>query len=345
MDLPSLVAPVLSRYGLEGAAVRAAEGGLINQSFIVTGPGQVVLQRVSAIFPPGIHDNIEAVTARLAAAGLVTPRLVPARDGRLWVEVEGAVWRVMTFIEGATHDVVGDPAQARAAAALVARFHSALDDLDHTFVHRRQGAHDTPRHLQRLRDAVAARGGHRLYARVAPLAGEILTAAQAMPPLPPLDERVCHGDLKFNNVRFAGAAAPERDRALCLIDLDTVGPLALAYELGDAWRSWCNRNGEDAPVAAFAPEIFAAAVAGYREGRGRAFTAGEQRALLLAVEWISLELAARFAADALAESYFGWNAARFPTRGDHNLVRALGQWSLHRALVEARDERRALLAG
>jgi aminoglycoside phosphotransferase (APT) family kinase protein len=330
--------------GFEGAVVQPAAGGLINQSFLVNGATRAVLQRVSAIFPPGIHHNIQAVTERLAAAGLLTPTLLPARDGRLWVELDGQVWRLLTFIEGATFDVVQSPAQARAAAALVARFHGALDDLPHAFAHRRKGAHDTQRHLETLRAALARHAGHRLFPAVAPLAAEILAAAQTLPPLPPLEERVCHGDLKFNNVRFAGAEGAAREQARCLIDLDTVGPLALAYELGDAWRSWCNRNGEDSETAEFALEIFAASVDGYREGRGRGFSAGEQRALLLSPEWISLELAARFGADVLEESYFGWDAQRFPSRGDHNLVRARGQWSLHAALVERREARAALLA-
>jgi Ser/Thr protein kinase RdoA (MazF antagonist) len=331
--------------GFEGARLEPAAGGLINQSFVVTGAQRAVLQRVSAIFPPGIHHNIQAVTERLEAAGLETPVLLPARDGRLWVELDGAVWRLLTFIEGATFDVVSGPAQARAAAALVARFHAALDDLPHVFAHVRKGAHDTPRHLQNLREAVATHAGHGLFAAVSPLAAEVLAGAEALPPLPVLPERVCHGDLKFNNVRFAGGEGVAREQARCLIDLDTVGPLALAYELGDSWRSWCNRNGEDSEVAAFDEAIFAAAVDGYRDGRGRGFSVDEQRALLLAPEWISLELAARFAADALAESYFGWNANRFASRGEHNLVRARGQWSLHRALVAVRETRARQLAG
>jgi hypothetical protein len=52
---------------------------------------------------------------------------------------------------------------------------------------------------------------------------------------------------------------------------------------------------------------------------------------LLGVEWVSLELAARFAPTPCFESYFGWDPARFPGRGEHNLVRARGQWSLHQA--------------
>jgi len=91
-------------------------------------------------------------------------------------------------------------------------------------------------------------------------------------------------------------------------------------------------------------DIMGASLDGYLQGLGRALTGDERGALLLGVEWVSLELAARFAADALAESYFGWDAARFAGRGEHNLVRARGQWSLHQALVAARDARAAMLA-
>ena len=37
---------------------------------------------------------------------------------------------------------------------------------------------------------------------------------------------------------------------------------------------------------------------------------------------ICLELACRFAADALNENYFGWDPTRYPGRGEHNLARA-----------------------
>ena len=54
-------------------------------------------------------------------------------------------------------------------------------------------------------------------------------------------------------------------------------------------------------------------------------TTGERAAVVPATAAVYLELAARFAADALNESYFGWAPARYATRGDHNLARARNQ--------------------
>lgn len=339
---------VLPAFGLPATtAVLPLSGGLINTSFRVDGPGgRRVLQRINPIFSPGIHRNIGAVTSALRLAGLVTPELVPTIDGQPYLRLgtsTPAIWRLMTFVDGVSFDVVSGPAQAHAAGGLVARFHAALDDLRHDFEGLRANVHDTPRHLEALRTTLTAHQGHRLFPEVGPLGEEILAAAQALPALPDLPPRVCHGDLKFNNLLFEAPEPPGRDRAVCLVDLDTIGPMPLAFELGDAWRSWCNRNGEDNEVAALDLEIFAASLEGYRAGyrgsAGRDLTADERQALLLGPEWISVELSARFAADALAESYFGWDSARFPTRGQHNLVRAKGQLSLHQALVDTRPQR------
>ncbi len=349
MDPGSVIAEIVGRvlphYGAvgEGARVRPFGTGLINKTFLVEDGARerFVLQWVSPIFPPGIHRNIEAVTAGLQARGLRTPRLIRTRDGQLCLQLEGGgVWRLMTHIEGVSFDVIGSPAQARAAGVLVGQFHQAVETVDHDFAERRRGAHDTPRHLERLRQAVATHGGHRLYGQVQPLGQQMLARAATLPPLPALAERVCHGDLKFNNILWAPDAPAE---PICLIDLDTVGPALLAFELGDAWRSWCNRNGENRAEADFDLQILAASLEGYRAGLGRPLAEAERRALLLGLEWVSLELAVRFATDALDETYFGWDAAAFPSRGDHNLVRAQGQWSLHEAVVASRPRRAQLL--
>ena len=332
--------------GWENATAAPLGKGLINQTFLLTaGDQRAVLQRLAPIFAPAINENIAAVTSALATAGLPTPRLLPTRAEQLWLDLGGehGVWRLQTFVPGTSFDKVQSPAQAQAAGALVARFHRALDGLAHDFRGLREGVHDTAKHLARLREAMSAHKDHRLMARVEPVAEAILTLSQKLEPLPALAPWLCHGDLKLNNILFAGEEPPASEQALCLIDLDTVGPMPLAYELGDAWRSWCNVSGEDHTVARINMAVFRASFAGYASGIGRSLTEAERRALLLGVEWISLELASRFAADALLESYFGWNAKRFRSRGEHNLVRGRGQLALHEAFVATRGERAAIL--
>jgi Ser/Thr protein kinase RdoA (MazF antagonist) len=331
----------LAEFPVDVGEVAPFGDGLINATFAVD--AAFVLQRVHPVFAPAVHENIAAVTERVAARGLATPRLVPTRTGALWADRgDAGIWRLMTRLPGVSVPALASAGQAVEAAAALARFHGALVDLDHRFVGMRTGVHDTAAHLEALSSALAQHREHRLFADVEKLAAAIDAGAQALPAITGVPERIVHGDPKLNNILFESAEGAGAERAVGLVDLDTVGPMALHLELGDMWRSWCNRRGEDERVAAFDLGVFEAALAGYA-GAAPTPDSDEREALVHGLEWITLELAARFAADALVERYFGWNAARFAGRGEHNLVRALGQWTLHEQVLACRSRRAALL--
>jgi hypothetical protein len=75
-DIDEIRARVLPHYpGWDGATITRINSGLINRSFLLTRAGagpavRAVLQGVSKIFSPAIHDNIAAVTGRLAGGRL-----------------------------------------------------------------------------------------------------------------------------------------------------------------------------------------------------------------------------------------------------------------------------------
>ena len=335
-DTPTMSDPshILSAWPLPPAVVSPIDSGLINRTFLVsTSTSRFVLQWVNPIFGPEVNDDIEAVTAHLAARGLTTPRLVPTRDGALSVpDPRRGHWRLMTFIDGVSHHKATSPALCASAGRLVGRFHRAVQDLDHVFAHRRPHVHDTARHLAHLAE-VAARGtDHRHHAVIAPVAAEILARAADLPAVAGLPKRVVHGDLKISNLLFTPAG-----EAVALIDLDTLAEMSVVLELGDAWRSWCNPTREDDLDARLDLELFAAAVRGYAEGAAGLLVSAEVSALPRAVELIALELSARFCADALDESYFGWDHARFPSASEHNLLRARGQLALARSAAASRS--------
>jgi Ser/Thr protein kinase RdoA (MazF antagonist) len=319
-------------------------GGLIHHTFaVVDQAGEYILQRVHPIFAPAVHDNIAAVTDHLRSRGVPAPRLLAARDGRPFTDLgPDGVWRVMTRLPGVSFPTIQSTAQAHAAGAQVGRFHAALADLDYDFKTIRQ-AHDTPAHLHTLHVALDEHTHHRLHADVAELAAELFAGHASLPPPGDVPLRVGHGDLKFNNLLFAGTGPRDQVTGAGIIDLDTVGRMPLHRELGDAWRSWCNRGGEDRTDAAFDLDIFPASLAGWLGALPEPPTREERRALVHGVEWISLELTARFAADALRECYFGWDRGRYPAAGEHNLVRARGQWALHQAALATRPARADLL--
>jgi Ser/Thr protein kinase RdoA (MazF antagonist) len=331
---------VLARFGHAHAALTPILRGNINRTFLVEEDGaRFVLQRVNPIFQPTVHYDIAAVTAHLQRHGLNTPRLCPTLDDALWTnDAEGGVWRLMTFIPGHTHDQAGHPDVPRAAGAWLGRFHRTLSDLQHEFLAKRLGVHDTARHQARLQAALAREAAHPGRAQAQALGGEILAALAKLPSLTGLPERVVHGDPKLNNFIFA-----PNGEVVALCDLDTVAKMPVPLELGDAFRSWCNPLGEDTTATRFELDLLAAGLEGYAGACKGWLTAAERDAIVVAIETITLELAARFCTDIIEESYFGWDRARYNAAWQHHAERAEGQLRLAQSFAQQRSAAQALV--
>ncbi|MCG8425337.1 MAG: phosphotransferase [Proteobacteria bacterium] len=367
-------AQVLAAYGFSpDDNVETIADGLINQTHVVRqgGVARAVIQRLHPIFAAEVNIDLDRVTRHIARAGLDTPLLLRTRDGARWVAVsdptestdrpnsrprdraDGAeagadkpvIWRALTYLEGSTIHCLAGRESARSAGALVGSFHRALADFDHDYVFTRVGAHDTAGHLARLRRALTGRvsperestravGDAALRADAHRLGGEILAMASDLPVLGDLPLRHSHGDLKISNVLFYPG---DVTRARCLIDLDTLGLQTIAYELGDAMRSWCNRQGEDAARPEVDETLFAAAMDGYRSTIGNLLGDSEWASIVPGWQTVCIELSARFCVDIFDDSYFGWDSTRFATRGEHNLVRARSQLVLARSVRDKRD--------
>jgi hypothetical protein len=112
------------------------------------------------------------------------------------------------------------------------------------------------------------------------------------------------------------------------------------FEMGDALRSWTNPNGEDQQRSAIDVETFAAALSGYGSvARGTPLVSDEESdALVAGLATICTILSSRFLADALHEKYFGYDASRFPARGEHNLLRGQGQLALFESVDAQRSQ-------
>jgi len=325
---------------------------LINRTYLVRGdlgqgPRQMVVQRLHHVFAANVHLDIEAVTRHLELRQLETPRILRNKQGELYTLEEGTleksvegqapgVWRAISYIEGVTIHRSSDPVQLGSAAELLGRFHGALFDLEHEFVHVRP-LHDTAQHLHKLRAALASERGQQ-DAEASELGCAILEQARGVRlDFSEFPRRVLHGDPKLSNLLFQPR---EPLRARCMIDLDTLGRGFLAYELGDALRSWANRAGEDQLEADLDREALRAILAGYARACPAQLPSAEISSGIDGLETVSLELASRFAADAILDSYFGWDATRFPSRRAHNLVRARGQFSLARCVRQRSPELR-----
>jgi Ser/Thr protein kinase RdoA (MazF antagonist) len=145
-----------------------------------------------------------------------------------------------------------------------------------------------------------------------------------------LIERPIHGDPKITNVmidQFTG-------KGTCIVDLDTVKPGLIHYDIGDAVRSSCNPAGEettDLNDVFLDLELFEALVRGYLAEAKGFLTDEDKRYLFDSIRLITFELGLRFFADYLAGDVY------FKTSHEgQNLNRARVQFALCES-IEARE--------
>jgi Ser/Thr protein kinase RdoA (MazF antagonist) len=331
MSVP-ITPAVLDAWNLSDKILPASDAGLINQTFVVGTPAHGILQWVNPIFHPDIHEDINAMTNHLSRKGILTTHIIPTRHGELTFPAEKGCWRMLEFIPGRTLHVIDHPNIAFEAGQKVAQFHAALSDYSHPRIGPMRDIHNTPVRMAELRNALSKIEGHHLKEQILPLAESILKNWEEWEGDLDLPLHMCHGDLKISNLHFH----PTEDKAICLLDLDTIGPQTIAAELGDAWRSWCNPKGESsAENIYFDLPCFEASAKGYFSSSPQ-LTQKEVDNLVPGIMRICIELASRFCTDAILNTYFSENTERYPIKGMHNFIRAQSQFALYKSVKEQR---------
>ena len=143
-----------------------------------------------------------------------------------------------------------------------------------------------------------------------------------------LHHRPIHGDPKINNVMIDEASG----QAIGLIDLDTVKPRLVHYDIGDCLRSCCNPAGEETlslDSVRFDMQLCEAILTGYLSVAGGFLSDWDLHYLPHCIRLIPLELGLRFLTDHLQGNvYFRCD------RPGHNLQRALVQFRLTEAVEQ-----------
>jgi Ser/Thr protein kinase RdoA (MazF antagonist) len=355
---------VAKQFTLQGRVreVREYGHGNVNDTFLVAVEGaaepQFILQRLNlSVFrqPELVMGNLATVSGhvnrRLAQAPLgagrrfEVPRVLLTREGRdHLIDFGGSFWRALSFIDAAvTFDTIQDLGQAREVGSALGRFHSLLSDLPPgQLADTLPGFHVTPGYLRRYDEVL-----ERQVASPSPelnYSFRFVAARRAWAPV--LEEaraagklrlRPIHGDPKVNNVMLD----PATGQAVGLVDLDTVKPGLVHYDIGDCLRSGCNLLGEetgDWETVRFEPELCRALLQGYLS-IAQDFLAETDYAFLYdAIRLIAFELGLRFFTDHLAGNvYF---KSRHP---DHNLARALVQFKLAESIESQAGAIRAII--
>ena len=346
-------------------AITPLGNGNVNDTYLVEAAGQrTVLQRINtAVFrqPELVMGNLQVLGQHVQTKLSQPPQhchpLLQQRrwelpqvvctqtDDKAWhCCLEGGFWRTLTYVDGACSvEVIENRTQARELGEGLGLFHHLISDLPvEQLADTLEGFHVTPRYLEAYHRALvhtqvpadAQTATCMAFIREREGFAAVLEQARARGELP---LRPIHGDPKINNVML-----DRRDgRAVALIDLDTVKPGLVHYDIGDCLRSCCNRLGEetrDLQAVAFDLDLAAAILEGYFAVARDFLSAAEVRYIPDAARLISFELGLRFFTDHLnGNTYFRTD------RPDHNLERALVQFQLTASLEAQLPQLRTLV--
>lgn len=316
---------------------------------------RLVLQRVNRkVFkePIKVMQNMHLVTEHVHEVYLreqeeadriwQLPKLIKAKNGKDYVTDEnGDVWRAITQIASAhSFEKIRDADHAREVGAVLGQFHHAISDMSCDELHDTlPGFHITPSYFKNLDDALGTTCGlERLNS--SKVAGNVLNFIEKRREWSSVLEdakargelklRPIHGDPKTANIMIDDVTG----KGTSIIDLDTVKPGLIHYDLGDCLRSCCNPAGEethDIANVVFDLDFCHALLKGYREQAQGFLTDADRAYLYDAIRLITYELCLRFFADYLAGDVY------FKVRDDgQNLLRARVQAQLCRS-IEARE--------
>lgn len=355
--------------------------GNINSTYKVEAEGaRYILQKINKdVFtnPEEVMQNIRRVSRFLEKKVLLEGgdpekevlHPIGTLDGtKFLIDENGDYWRMYDCIEGAkTYDSIDSPEIFYKVGGAFGKFQKRLADYKAENLHEAiPNFHNTPKRYTDFELAVLADKAGRLEEikgkkdHPLKLAIDKIMANKEELRLIELGKlsgelpiRVTHNDTKINNVMIDTATG----EAICVIDLDTVGPDTSLVDFGDAIRSGANPVGEepeDIEDAVIDIELFEAYTRGYldetlvigEEGKVNTdpkagLTQNEILLLHKAPKILTLELAMRFLGDYLnGDEYF---VLKDGQPKDLNLKRGLVQLHLAEDMIAKENKMKQIV--
>ncbi len=243
--------------------------GLINDTYLVSTLNEplYILQKINIeVFTnyKALLRNIELVLPKLTSKHYKEVKLVAAKDGNYFKIIEEKeVWRLMTFIkDSVVFNTTTNPKVASEAGRIIGEFHKLLAENDtkdlkitldrfHSIAYRKS-QFDTALSSAKETNKTKAKESINFVQKNI----DFLLKLEVNN----LPQRTCHNDTKLNNILF-----DVNNKALCLIDLDTIMPGLFLFDFGDAIRTIVNQAPEDEKDLSkinFSKELFQAFIDG-----------------------------------------------------------------------------------
>ena len=229
--------------------IETINNGYINDTYMVLYKENpvYVLQRINhTIFSDieGIMANINNALINLNDEHYRKINLIKTVDDKPYHDNENGYWRLMSYINNsATYNTTNDANIAFEAGRIIGKFHQLMEGTHKgDYVDAIPNFHNLEfRKKEFLSAKELADTAKLIIAKDAIIfAEEILEKLEVLNNTS-LPVRICHNDTKLNNILFS----KESNKALCLIDLDTIMKGYFYYDFGDAIRTIVNTAPED----------------------------------------------------------------------------------------------------
>ncbi|MBV6625623.1 MAG: aminoglycoside phosphotransferase family protein [Rivularia sp. (in: Bacteria)] len=290
----------------------------------------VLVMRNMTTFSNHVRQRLQDTSLTFNRRWEVPKVLLTQNNQNHFIDSDNSFWRAIGFIDNAeTFDTIADNKHASEVGYALGMFHNLISDLPvENLADTLPGFHITPIYLKQYENVLiqyAATGKSPeveyclKFISTRKDWAHVLENAQMQSRL---HLRPIHGDPKVNNVMI-----DTRDgKAISLIDLDTVKPGLVHYDIGDCLRSGCNPLGEETEFwekVSFSTDICESLLGGYLEVARDFLEENDYLYIYDAIRLIAFELGLRFFTDYLAGNvYF---KVKHP---EHNLARALVQFKL-----------------
>jgi len=316
--------------------------GLIHTSYKVTEAQEAsyLLQKINtSVFRDvkTLMENIALVTNILKNAfrgsSYESLELLKTNNGQLFYKNECAAWRIYHFKEHLTGcDVPNNKEMVREAGKAFSAFTQALSETDPGKLsvtipnfHSMQKRYGQLQHV--LKNTTAE------LSHIDPLFKQIEEFKQLLLPLEyamdseEIPLRITHNDSKFNNLLF-----DEAGKARCVVDLDTVMPGIIHFDVGDCLRTLTPSTPEDEPELAnikLRKGFHSAFLKGFVKNESGWLTKNEIKFLPYSAPYMALIMGIRFLTD-----YLQGNIYFSSDHPEHNLIRARCQVEITKQFLD-----------
>ncbi|MDP3881885.1 MAG: phosphotransferase [Nanoarchaeota archaeon] len=312
MEAQESLQQVSQSFGLgEIKELARLEDGIVNRSYkIRTLKGNFVLQCLSPIFNEKVIEDYEKFQSYLRTNGIFVPVLLKNKDHKAFTKQGDAIWRVFEYIAHDQQDSINPSIKtAYEAGKILGKFHKIMSKSNFKPSFQLPGFHDTKNIINKLECLMHSKKNNIKSNAVNEEFNFIRNHINLSPDIGKMRKTIIHADPKIANFLF------KEDKAIAILDLDTLMIASPLIDLGDALRSWCRVK---PATSLFRQEIFRAALEGYNSESPFEYSQKEAKD---AMSLLTLELAARYLNDYFEENYFIFKSEKYKTRAEQNLTR------------------------